>query len=143
MQINSENLAHFGVALDAAFEACQSIAVASQILVADYSGGQTHAAQQASLRETLSRYNTGNRQHGISNGYVRKVELAANEIVPAIDTDQRSYVTDAPSAIPTVDSDWDVLGELGKNAGILAQLPTLPAPKTASPTSLVFPDPGQ
>lgn len=145
MQINAANLMLFGVTLDDAFDACTSITVASRILVADYSGGQSHAAQQMALRDALSRYNTGDQKDGFSNGYVRKIELAAREIVPAIDTGQPSSVTDAPSSAPAVDSDtdWDVWDNLESNDGAAVQMSTHSAWKAAPQTSAVFPDSGQ
>lgn len=145
MQINAANLMLFGVALDDAFDACTSITVASRILVADYSGGQSHAAQQMALRDALSRYNTGDQKDGFSNGYVRKVELAAREIVPAIDTGQPSSVADAPSSAPAAesDTDWDVWDNLESNDGAAVQMSTHPAWKAAPQTSAVFPDSGQ
>jgi len=85
MQINSANLAPYGLTVSAAFTACRSMAVGAAILSQAYAGGDTHKAQQAALRIAISRYNTGNAQDGFVNGYVHRVELSAEKIVPELD----------------------------------------------------------
>ena len=118
MQINSANLAKVGLTPDTAFDPCASITAAAAILVGDYGGGDTHDAQQAQLRAALSDYNTGDPLRGFENGYVHKVELAAREVVPALDVAASAGDTvgapRAPSAVPSgaqvVDTTarWDV-----------------------------------
>jgi type IV secretion system protein VirB1 len=115
MQINSANLSKLGIVPDEAFNPCKSIAVAAGILSNDYEGGETYEAQQAALRNAISSYNTGSPERGFENGYVHKVELAARQIVPALDTEplgpsagpdpQNSAATDK-AAPPS----WDVWG---------------------------------
>lgn len=87
MQINSANLRALGLTPEAAFDPCQSLTAGAAILQADYAGGATHAGQQAALRIAFSRYNTGTPLRGFANGYVRRVEAAARQVVPAIDPD--------------------------------------------------------
>ena len=95
MQINSGNFRRLGLTPEAAFDPCHSIAAAATILTGAYVGGDTHPEQQAALRGALSAYNTGDAVSGLVNGYVRKVELAARQVVPAIDVG-----TVPPSASP-------------------------------------------
>ena len=85
MQINSGNFRRLGLRPDVAFDPCHSIAAAATILTDAYAGGETHPEQQAALRGALSAYNTGDAVSGLANGYVHKVELAARQVVPAID----------------------------------------------------------
>jgi type IV secretion system protein VirB1 len=98
MQINSANLAPYGLTLSAAFTPCRSMAVAAAILSRAYSGGKTHRAQQVALRIAISRYNTGNAQDGFVNGYVHKVELSAAQIVPELTRGPPSAVETATAA---------------------------------------------
>ena len=117
MQINSANFGKLGLTLDAAFDPCRSIAAAAALLAGDYAGGDTHEAQQSSLRTAISKYNTGDATRGFENGYVHKVELAAHRVVPAIDVGAPSAAIDrqtlpAPAAAAPVDPNapppWDV-----------------------------------
>ena len=71
MQINSANLRRVGLSIDDAFDACHSLAAGVRILKDDY---------RQALRTALSRYNTGDRERGFSNGYVRRVELAGEAL---------------------------------------------------------------
>jgi type IV secretion system protein VirB1 len=85
MQINSGNFASLGLTVATAFDPCKSIGAAAIILTGDYTGGETHSEQQSALRIALSKYNTGDAERGFANGYVHRVELAAREVVPALD----------------------------------------------------------
>jgi len=81
MQIDSANLARLGLSIANAFDACRSIQAGAQILEEDY---------RAALRDTLSRYNTGDPARGIVNGYVARVEarlpdIAASRLPPPAD----------------------------------------------------------
>lgn len=100
MQINSGNFRKLGMTPESAFDPCRSIAAAATILTGDYAGGETHPAQQAALRGALSKYNTGDVVAGFDNGYVHKVELAAREVVPAIDVDMAS-TSSSPQPLPS------------------------------------------
>jgi type IV secretion system protein VirB1 len=75
MQINSANLAPLGLSIADAFDPCRSMRAGAQVLQTDY---------RAAIRDTLSRYNTGDPVTGIENGYVARVEASARTIVPSI-----------------------------------------------------------
>jgi type IV secretion system protein VirB1 len=117
MQINSGNFARLGLTLEAAFDPCKSVAAAAAVLAGGYAGGETHEQQQSALRVALSKYNTGDAQHGFANGYVHQVELAARRVVPALDAGGASAAIDrqklpaAASAAPVdpnAPPSWDV-----------------------------------
>jgi len=117
MQIYAQNFASLGLTLETAFDPCRSIAAAAAILAGAYAGGDTHDAQQSALRVAISKYNTGDAQRGFVNGYVHKVELAAQHVVPAIDVgtppaaiDSPASPTPAPAAPvdPNAPASWDV-----------------------------------
>jgi len=79
MQIDSANLAHLGMSIANAFDACRSTQAGPRILEEDY---------QAAVRDKLSSYNTGDPARGIVNGYVARVEarvpdIAANRLPPS------------------------------------------------------------
>ena len=80
-QINSANLAHDGLTVETAFDACASLRAGAAHLAADF---------EAAWRAAHSRYNTGDLQRGITNGYalrvsdaIRMVKAAARE-APAL-----------------------------------------------------------
>jgi type IV secretion system protein VirB1 len=119
MQINSANFAKLGMTVESAFDPCKSISAAAAILSGSYAGGDTHTAQQAALRVAVSEYNTGDAARGFANGYVHKVELAAQHVVPALDVgglantaDTRSRASPPPTPTATADPNappaWDV-----------------------------------
>ena len=66
-QINSANLAHDGLTVETAFDACASLRAGAAHLAADF---------EAAWRAAHSRYNTGDLQRGIANGYVLRVAAA-------------------------------------------------------------------
>src|SRR5579859_5588856 len=84
MQIDSANLARVGLTTAGTFDPCQNTAAGAQILVDDYLVGDPRGDMQVRLRQALSRYNTGNNVAGFTNGYVERVQAAADQIVPAI-----------------------------------------------------------
>ncbi len=98
MQINSSNFTLAGLTVQAALDPCRSLAAGAAILAAGYGGGLTHASQQAALRVALSRYNTGDAGRGFANGYVARVEHAAQRVVPAIDLTANGSTADVPLA---------------------------------------------
>jgi len=102
MQVNSGNLAAFNLSIPDAFDACHSIEVGARILLAAF-----HSA----LRSALSAYNTGDRQRGIANGYVGRVEAAAMT-VPAFAADAVKPPS-APVAVPNPApaAGWDVFAQ--------------------------------
>ena len=88
-QINSANLAHDGLTVETAFDACASLRAGAAHLAADF---------EAAWRAAHSRYNTGDLQRGIANGYVHKVELAARRVVAALDVGAAPAATDSQPA---------------------------------------------
>ena len=107
-QINSANLAHDGLTIETAFDACTSLRAGAAHLAADF---------EAAWRAAHSRYNTGDAQRGFANGYVHKVELAARHVVPAIDVGAAPAAIDsqpAPAATsaaavdPNAPPSWDL-----------------------------------
>jgi type IV secretion system protein VirB1 len=86
MQINSTNLRGLGLTIADTFDACKNIAGGARILVAGYRPNVGEGTQPALLR-ALSRYNTGSDRRGFINGYVQRVQLAAQQVVPAIRLD--------------------------------------------------------
>lgn len=83
MQINTKNLRGLRMSVADAFDACKSMAGGARVLVEGYrpAGSEDN---QATLLRALSHYNTGNQQRGFTNGYVRRVQYAAQQVVPAI-----------------------------------------------------------
>ena len=113
MQVNTRNLPAVGLTLQAVFDPCRSIAAGAAILADDYTGGVTHAARQAALRVALSRYNTGDPERGFANGYVRRVEVSARRVVPALDVGIRTkpaagWARTEMAAAPTDAPAWEV-----------------------------------
>jgi type IV secretion system protein VirB1 len=84
-QINSRNLARLGLRLADAFDPCRNLAASAQVLQDGYQPAP--GGEAAALRAALSRYNTGDPQRGIANGYVARVRRAARQVVPAIAPD--------------------------------------------------------
>ena len=70
-QINSANLAHDGLTVERAFDACASLQAGATHLAADF---------EAAWRAAHSRYNTGDLQRGIANGYALRVSAAVRMV---------------------------------------------------------------
>ena len=66
-QINSANLLHDGLTVETALDACASLRAGAAHLAADF---------EAAWRAAHSRYNTGDLQRGIANGYALRVSAA-------------------------------------------------------------------
>jgi type IV secretion system protein VirB1 len=73
-QINNANLAQDGLSLETAFDACTSLRAGAVHLAADF---------EAAWRAAHSRYNTGDLQHGIANGYALRVSAALRLVTAA------------------------------------------------------------
>lgn len=117
MQINSANLPRLGLTPAAAFDPCVSLDAAARLLVAGYRPASGEDRQRA-LQRALSRYNTGSPVRGLANGYVTKVQAAAEQIVPALRTTTPALDAPAPppAAAPPVPPalgppPWDVYGQ--------------------------------
>jgi type IV secretion system protein VirB1 len=84
MQINSANLSWLGLSIADTFDPCKNIAAGARVLVGGYEVPAAGLDAQPALLRALSRYNTGKPDRGFINGYVRRVQYAAGQIVPAI-----------------------------------------------------------
>lgn len=91
-QINHRNLARLGLTVEDAFEPCRNLAAASKVLGA---GGNRNGPTGPAA---LSRYNTGDAQRGLRNGYVDRVTHAAAQLAPRLS--QLSAATSGPQARP-------------------------------------------
>jgi len=112
MQINSANLSALHLTVLAAFDACASLRAGATVLERAYAGGSTQAEQQRELRIALSRYNTGGATQGFANGYVHRVELIAEHLVPAILAGPYAdRPAPAPAPQPRTAPSWDVWGD--------------------------------
>lgn len=127
MQINSGNLPRLGLSVTDAFDPCRSLAAADRILVEGYAAPLPGGDQQEALHHALSRYNTGNPERGLINGYVQRVQASAEVIVPALRLRNQTDATDAPGPLggsvvlaqplpPPVPS-WDVYGQAKASHG--------------------------
>lgn len=87
-QLNSVNLQALGLSVAEALDPCKNLAGAAKVLSAGYrAASQAQPDPQQALRMALSAYNTGSPSRGFANGYVGKVEQAAQYVVPAIAVD--------------------------------------------------------
>ena len=73
MQINNSNLASHGLTVETAFDACANLRAGAEHLAADFA---------AAWRAAHSRYNTGDLQRGIANGYVARIERVLAATAP-------------------------------------------------------------
>ncbi|MFB1079559.1 lytic transglycosylase domain-containing protein [Photobacterium damselae] len=73
MQVNSNNLKHYGVTVSDMFNPCNNIFIGSTILLEAYQRSiKVTPNPQIALHHALSIYNTGNMYRGFKNGYVQK-----------------------------------------------------------------------
>jgi type IV secretion system protein VirB1 len=113
MQINSANLAALGVTLAEAFDPCKSIGAGARLLAAAYKPPASGQDAQPALTQALSRYNTGDSTKGVVNGYVAKVQAAAEQVVPAIrlvNASRTGQAAEEPIATESPPS-WDVFAQ--------------------------------
>lgn len=117
MQINSANLFRLGMTVADAFDPCRSIAAGARVLVDGYRRPGAGDDAQAAVLRALSHYNTGHPRRGFDNGYVMRVQGAAEVVVPAIRLrGETAGVPQRPAVPPTSPSpdnsdappDWDV-----------------------------------
>jgi len=118
-QINSKNLSWLGLSLREVFEPCANLRAAARVLQDGYVRSDApHVGDQWALKTALSYYNTGHPVRGLNNGYVGKVETAAERIVPAIRGASPTDLDPTPAAPPEVPSAaWDVFGEVRRGHG--------------------------
>jgi type IV secretion system protein VirB1 len=96
-QINSRNLSPSRLTIADAFDPCRNLGASAQILAADYSQSEAGlSGEQAALRTSLSRYNTGDPEKGVRNGYVDRVAAASRRFVPELQPQTNSAVAPSP-----------------------------------------------
>jgi type IV secretion system protein VirB1 len=119
MQVNSGNLRGLGLTVSGVLDPCNNLAAGAHILREGYAAAlRSEADPQQALRVAFSRYNSGHPERGFANGYVQRVQGAAEVVVPAIrlrgdaagaaqrpaDTPVPKLSDDDPDAPP----EWDV-----------------------------------
>jgi type IV secretion system protein VirB1 len=78
MQISTAEAQRRGIPQKSLFNPCTNLRVGWQILEEDYTSEvKIYGPGQLALRHAISRYNTGNSQKGIENGYLSRVLAAA------------------------------------------------------------------
>ena len=83
MQVSTSEARRRGISPESLLEPCTNLRVGWQILEDDYRiEKQTYGPGQQALQHAISRYNTGDTQRGITNGYLGRV-LAAVRKLPA------------------------------------------------------------
>lgn len=142
MQVNSRNLRGLGLTVAAVLDPCINLTAGARILRDGYAAALRGGADpQQALRVTFSRYNTGHPERGFANGYVQRVQGAAEVVVPAIRLrgdaaamPQRPAAnpdTEPPVDDPDAPPEWDVWA-----SAIHASRPRLLAmPRAASTAS--------
>ena len=76
-QINSANYIWLGLTPESVFDPCANLGAAETVLLRDYESAVAANGKSDPVLTALSKYNTGHNTKGFSNGYVRKVQLAA------------------------------------------------------------------
>ncbi|WP_424140882.1 lytic transglycosylase domain-containing protein [Roseomonas chloroacetimidivorans] len=85
MQVNSGNLRALGLTIAEVLDPCTNLTAGARILREGFAAASRGEADpQRALRVAFSRYNTGHPERGFANGYVRRVQGAAEVVVPAI-----------------------------------------------------------
>ena len=117
LQVNSRNMARFGLSPATMVEPCANLRVASRILHECYLAARPHSdSSQERLRHALSCYNTGNGERGLRNGYVASLlTLAAQRdstpetlMIPALEAPPTNAKPPAPAPQPaTTDGPQD------------------------------------
>lgn len=157
MQVNSANLAPLELSIADAFDPCRSLAAGARLLADGYTAALAGGADpQQALLAALSRYNTGDPTRGIADGYVARVQAAAEQVVPAIrlgdggtSPSERAGQGRAPDKLPPAGPpSWDVYGQARaarerRLATMVASPgpapPGAPAPATAAPLTPAAP----
>jgi type IV secretion system protein VirB1 len=163
MQVNSANLPGVRMSVGDAFDPCKSISAGARVLADGYRAPAIGEDVQPALLQALSHYNTGSPSRGFANGYVRRVQASAEQVVPAIRLGGTAAVATepkagAPAASPTnpappTPPSWDVFGNawqarargrvlFGAPAAAKPVAPTQPAPAQLRATTRVASDAG-
>jgi type IV secretion system protein VirB1 len=81
MQVSTAEAQRRGLLPESLLEPCTNLRVGWQILEDDYRlETKTYGAGQEALRHAISRYNTGDSQRGIDNGYLSRVLAASRSL---------------------------------------------------------------
>src|ERR1700721_861372 len=89
MQVSTAEAKRRGISPESLLEPCTNLRVGWQILEEDYRiEKRTLGPSQKALQHAISRYNTGNSQQGIANGYLGRV-LAAVRRFPGDPTTEK------------------------------------------------------
>lgn len=118
LQVNSGNLRALGLTVAEVLDPCTNLAAGARILREGYAAARRGEADpQRALHVAFSRYNTGHPERGFANGYVRRVQGAAEVVVPAIrlrgeaaGAPQRpaAVAPEPPDDDPDAPPEWDV-----------------------------------
>ena len=140
MQVNSANLAGLGLSITDAFDTCRNIRAGSRILAAGYVAPGNGGDTQPALIQALSRYNTGNPERGVTNGYVGRVQAAAEQVVPAIRLRGEAAAPSGSSVAPVTSETlplpppaWDVFAQALAARGRQLKPPLSPSVTPPSP----------
>ncbi|WP_282436630.1 MULTISPECIES: transglycosylase SLT domain-containing protein [unclassified Novosphingobium] len=80
-QINSANFARLGLTPETVFEPCVNLRAAASVLAENYQRARKDGIARP-LDAAISEYNSGNRNRGITNGYVGRVYAAVGAPAP-------------------------------------------------------------
>lgn len=119
MQVNSDNLRALGLTVAEILDPCTNLAAGARILREGYTAASRgEADSQRALRVAFSHYNTGHPERGFTNGYVQRVQGAAEVVVPAIrlrgevatarQHPATTPVQELPGDDPDAPPEWDV-----------------------------------
>ena len=81
MQVSTAEAQRRGLSPESLLEPCTNLRVGWQILEDDYRlETKTYGTGQEALQHAISRYNTGDSQRGIDNGYLARVLAARRSL---------------------------------------------------------------
>ena len=116
-QVNSANLRKTGLTIEDAFDPCRNLAASASILRWNYEAAKRQISNdQQALNAALSMYNTGSFTRGFNNGYVRRVQASAGQVVPPIRVgvaaaNEQASAGRPSEAQPAQPPTWDVFGQ--------------------------------
>jgi type IV secretion system protein VirB1 len=90
MQVSTAEAKRRGISPESLLEPCTNLRVGWQILEEDYRiEKKTFGPGQEALQHAISRYNTGDTQQGIANGYLGRVLAAVRRLPTEPTTEKR------------------------------------------------------
>jgi type IV secretion system protein VirB1 len=90
MQVSTAEAKRRGISPESLLEPCTNLRVGWQILEDDYRiEKKTYGPGQEALRHAFSRYNTGDPQQGIANGYLGRILAAVRSLPAELPTEKR------------------------------------------------------